>query len=1399
MRSKAVKIVAALFGSAFMIIACEKNTYAEPALIGGGYAASGQIEGVGYMAELYDSTNGLPTSDANCVLSTDDGYIYIGGYSGIIRYDGSTFERLDGSLGLTSGRALMQDSSGRIWVGTNDNGVVVLDGANVKRYTYEDDLPSSSIRSFAEGGDGNIYIGSTQGVSYVDASGALHNMTDERIRDSIIVRFVVNSEGVIYGCTRDGSIFSIKDGELVDYYTSKDIGCETITTICQDPDDPYKVYLGTEEKVIYHGRFGSRAENMRRIGVSPVANVYWIAVACNRVWVTGENYTGYLDQGNIFHALDHIPLDNSIDMVVPDYQGNLWFASSRQGVMKLVANNFQDITRTAGIDHDAVNSTCMHRDNLYVGTDSGLYILDRDMHSIENSLTEYLAGVRVRCIREDNDRNLWITTYTNELGVVCLSRENIISNLTTDDGMPGNKARCIEIAKDGSVLVGTNDGLAVIRDGKVVRCVGASDVVTNTVFLTVCEGDDGKIYAGTDGDGIYVIDGDNVSRIGREDGLSSDVILRITKDEKNGVYWVITSNSIEYIRNGKVKNVDTFPYNNCFEIFPRDDGNTWILSSRGVYCLSTQAMLDNKISDYKLYTIANGLSSAPNSNAFSYMDDNGELYISGRTGVCSVNVNNFFDQETFIKLGVRSIVCNDEPVHPDENGTYVIPSDAFRIQITPAILDYTMTDPLCRVYLEGYEETGIACDRSEMTPLEFTGLDYGDYTLHVQILDKTTRKVTEEQSFRIRKEPRFFEILTVRILMVAIIAAIVGLIVWRVMTGTVIRRQYEQIRSAKDEAERANSAKSRFLANMSHEIRTPINTIMGMDEMILRADSTDVPKGYFMNVINYALDIRSASESLLALINDLLDMSKIESGKMHLVEQGYDTAEILRSIVTMIRVRAREKDLTFDVRIDEDIPKRLFGDFGKIKQVVLNLLTNAVKYTDNGGFTLKVSMTEKRDNECDLVFSVKDTGIGIKPEDMDKLFTAYERLDEEKNSAVQGTGLGLDISRRFAELLGGSLKCESVYGEGSEFILTATQKIEDPAPMGRFTETADSGPKGPYVPSFIAPDADILIVDDNPMNLAVIKGLLRATKVFVTTASSGEECLEKIRYGSFNVVLLDHMMPGMDGVETLERIREDHPDLPVYALTANSTLGADFYLEKGFTGYLAKPIDSRAVERAIMKHIPESMMMIPEGMEDTGAVEEVPADKTWIKEIEGVSFDEGVRNSGGIGAFINSLQLFLDTLEDNAKVIKKAYEEKDYRLYTVKVHSLKSSARIIGAMELSELCEKLEKAGGDNDTKFIEDNTQKLLDDYTAFAAKLARINETTDQGDKPPIPEDELNDAYEALRELVPEMDYDSVEMILNNLKEYSLPEQDAKKMSDIGKMLKTLDWDSMAQALSR
>ena len=1375
------------------------SVHAKGKKVGGGYAASGQITKMGCTAEIYDATNGLDTSDANYIMGASDGYIWIGGYSGIFRYDGTDFERLDTSDGLTSGRGIFEDSKGRIWVGTNDNGVVLIEGDKRTQYTYKDGLPSSSIRVFAEDKNGNVLIATTAGVAYVNPEGNLNLINDYRINEERVLRLEADKDGRIFGQTKNGIVFAIDDCKVTEVHDGEELGTGKITSILPDPDRAGKLFICTDTGSYYYGDFGDDADHMKRVSVSPISNIHWISYDCGRLWISSTDMIGYVDKEDKFHVLEDLPMNSSIEMTTSDYQGNLWACSSTQGVMKIVANNFVDITGKSGVSPEVTNAVCMHDGKIYAGTDNGLYIFLSDNRPVFNNLTKYIGNARVRCIMEDWDKNLWISTYSNDMGLICYSEDEQITAYTTDNGLPHNEIRSTTQAKDGTILVCTNGGLAFIKDGEVVRTIGSNaEGVKNSIFFNAVEDEDGTIYVGTDGDGIYAFKGNEIEKIGRDEGLTSDVIIRIKWDNTHGLYWIITSNSIQYMKGNDLHTVTSFPYNNNYDMYIDEDDNAWILSSYGLYKVNVHNLINNRIEDFRIYTIENGLPYTITSNSFSFLGSDGILYMAGRYGVIKANIKVTSEDEPDIKIAVSSVYCGNERIIPDENGRYNIPATDERIVISAAVMDYTMFNPKVRMYLEGQEDSGLTVQRSDLSKLEYTGLSYGDYKLHIQVLDVNNVDVKQEAVYDILKSPRFTELLTVRIMLFILVALLVGFIVYKVMHATVINNQYEEIKLAKEEAERANSAKTRFLANISHEIRTPINTIMGMDEMIMREDATDVPKGYFMSMMNYAFDIRNASEALLGLINNLLDMSKIESGKMHLVEVEYDVQDMLRSIISLVRIRSTQKELTFDVVVDEMLPKRLFGDEGKIKQVVVNLLTNAVKYTDIGGFALTVTMIKRVDDRCDICFDVKDTGIGVKEEDMDRLFTAYERLDEEKNSNIQGTGLGLDISRRFAELMGGSLTCESVYGEGSDFKLVVSQKIIDVAPLGIFVEHEERESTGPYVPKFIAPDADVLVVDDNPMNLSVIKGLLRATKVFVTTAASGEECLEKIRDTKFNIVLLDHMMPGMDGVETVGRIREFDTELPVYALTANATLGEDFYKSKGFNGYLSKPVDTEILEKTIMKHLPEEMMEKATEADAVVELKEIPQDLGWIREIPQLSVDDGIKSSGGISSYLFGLQLFYDTIDGNAKVINDAYESRNIRLYTIKVHALKSSARLIGAKDLEMLAANLEEAGNKGDIGFIEDNAKRFMADYMEFKELLAKFSEGAGDEDKEEIPEDELADAYEALKDVIPQMDYDSVEMIIGQLKEYKLPAKDAEKIGELEKMLRIFDWDGMESLIS-
>ncbi|MBQ1808887.1 MAG: response regulator, partial [Selenomonas sp.] len=410
-------------------------------------------------------------------------------------------------------------------------------------------------------------------------------------------------------------------------------------------------------------------------------------------------------------------------------------------------------------------------------------------------------------------------------------------------------------------------------------------------------------------------------------------------------------------------------------------------------------------------------------------------------------------------------------------------------------------------------------------------------------------------------------------------------------TNQVAAEESTALREARDEALRANRAKSEFLANMSHEIRTPLNAILGMNEMIMREASGILKK--------YAFNIKSAGETLLSIINDILDFSKIESGKMEIVPVSYSLSSVLNDVYNMVSYKAGQKGLEFTMHVDQDIPDALIGDEVRLRQVVVNILNNAVKYTPKGSVTFTVKAGGEAENDkLELQFITQDTGIGIREEDKEKLFSKFQRLDLQKNRNIEGTGLGLAITVRLTEMMQGTISVDSVYGEGSTFTINLPQQVEKYEPIGDFNARIEAAlqEEENYRESFTAPQAHILVVDDNDMNLTVVESLLEKTRIHIHTASSGKDCLQLIADNHYDIVLLDHMMPEMDGIETLQRaknlITSKCQDTPFIALTANAVAGVrEMFLGKGFTDYLSKPVDGKTLERVVQKYLPSDKIM----------------------------------------------------------------------------------------------------------------------------------------------------------------------------------------------------------------
>ena len=567
------------------------------------------------------------------------------------------------------------------------------------------------------------------------------------------------------------------------------------------------------------------------------------------------------------------------------------------------------------------------------------------------------------------------------------------------------------------------------------------------------------------------------------------------------------------------------------------------------------------------------------------------------------------------------------------------------------------------------------------------------------------------------------------------IDTIQSLFVISVAVGVIVRfqkkvymnklKELEEANIALEEAEHkaneASKAKSDFLANMSHEIRTPVNAIIGMNEMILR-ETKDA------NLTEYASVVENSANTLLSIINDILDISGIESGKIDLREESYETISMIQDCYSFVVERANKKGIKIDVHVDSKLPRHLLGDMLRVRQIFVNFLTNAVKYSDKGVVTFSLNCIEAEEAGCIVLQAiVKDEGIGIKPEDLECLFEKFERFDMQHNRNIEGTGLGLNITKMLVDKMHGNIQVASTYGEGSAFTVNIPQKVADENEIGEvsFEDIACIKPiHTDYKQLFTAESAKILVVDDVNINLMVFRKLVKDTKMQVETANNGMEAVEMAKKTEYDLIFMDHMMPQMGGVETFECIQKDGRNMktPVIMLTANAIAGMEeMFRKKGFIDYMTKPIDSRILEQMLMKYLPkekvelnEHAAMNEEVQENEKMItggEEKQYNIEHIKNIQGLDFEYAMNNCMG------DEKVYIEILKDyclpaHREKLQEMYDKKDYDTYRVMVHALKSDSKTVGLAELSKMAEEQEMALKNKDMDYVMKHHGLLMESY---------------------------------------------------------------------------------------
>ncbi|MCR5336958.1 MAG: response regulator [Lachnospiraceae bacterium] len=631
-------------------------------------------------------------------------------------------------------------------------------------------------------------------------------------------------------------------------------------------------------------------------------------------------------------------------------------------------------------------------------------------------------------------------------------------------------------------------------------------------------------------------------------------------------------------------------------------------------------------------------------------------------------------------------------------------------------------------------------------------------------------------------------------------------VIYSIVDSTKVYQHLSQLKEQKELADLANNAKSIFLAKMSHEIRTPINAVLGMDEMILRETDNS-------QIRNYATDIRTAGRTLLTIINDILDFSKIETGKIEIVPSEYDVSSMIYDLSNMTIFKAKAKDLAFHLSVQPEIPSKLFGDDVRIRQVLTNILSNAVKYTKEGSVDFRVLMKEGPDDDDNVVltFEVEDTGIGIKPEDMDKLLIEFERIDSIKNTSVQGTGLGMAITSRMLTMMDTNLEIKSEYGKGSVFSFDLTQKVMDKSPIGDFDERIRQHLKRStgYVSSFKAPDARVLVVDDNGINLKVFASLLKETKIRITEAMNGPDAIDLAKSMHFDIIFMDHMMPGMDGITAMKEIRriKDGPnqDTPILVLTANAVVGSkEMYLKEGFDNFISKPIISAELEDMIRRFLPSEKVIIRGELPDEELIPEKSADKDENKEMPpvfGVDWQMALMRLKDQNILMSVVREFAETIDiqaDKLQHLKEGLPEtlEDYRIF---VHGMKSASATAGIFTLAGMAAVLEHAASEKNLDEIGGLHDIFLSEWRDYKNRLSEVTGTegTAGDKKDEISPQALKALYDMLTAAMDDLDIDAADETIKKLSAYKLPEKAQAEFSRLKSAVAQLDAEMVAEIL--
>lgn len=813
------------------------------------YASSKKFDS--YIKTVYNNTNGLPGGVANDIASTSDGILWIGTYAGLYRHNGKEFRLMNEYESIKTVRCLYVDDDGRLFVGTNDNGLSILINEEITDVlTEKNGLPSDSVRCITSASDGRYYIGTSAELAVVEINDGIRIVAKEPDVSSAL-RLTADSEGHVAAVTSSGKLIILQNSKVTETasaYDEKFISAEF--------SDDGKLFAATESNKIFV--FSIKDENnlqfLQTINCGSMNHINSLSFYENVLFLCSDSGVGYIDykKDNSFHLVDTDLFNNSIDNMIEDYQGNLWFSSSRLGLLRMCETAFAEIYLSAGFSEAVVNTVIKFNNKIYFGTDEGLSMIDVESgEPEENELTKKMKGLRIRCLMQDSKNRMWVCTYTK--GLYCMNKAGKIEAFETDTEQ---QFRVLLELSDGTIAAAGKKGITFLKNGEVTKRLTKANGFENQVVLTLSELGDGTLIAGTDGGGIAIIQHQSIVKLlRRQDGLTSNVILRTVNDYNGntptGAFYAITSNGINYVdKDFSIHPLTNFPYSNNYDMIVRQDGNIFVLGSAGIFVVTRDELLSGKKVDYILLDLKRGLLGTLTANSWNYIDEENNLYLSCDTGASVINLDAYDKNNRSYRMQLKSVIVNGKRYLVQKDIPFVIPENSDSIEIVPEIINYSINNPYISLYMEGIDEHPNIMTQNELASVIYSNIAAGKYTFHISLLDSKGLNVIEENTYEIEKQYHIYDNWWFKVYAFFVMIMAIAWLTWYV-TATIQNLRFEkqekelshvreQIRMSNETIlSIANAVEARDKQTGRHSLRVAVYSMLIAAELGFDADELE--------------------------------------------------------------------------------------------------------------------------------------------------------------------------------------------------------------------------------------------------------------------------------------------------------------------------------------------------------------------------------------------------------------------------------------------------------------------------------------------------------------------------------------------------------------------------------